>query len=191
MIKHLTYSALTGGVMVLAYAAWSKWRATPPKLEVTAPPQIDHAPETDSVDVALDDLWETDEPAVNPNEQLVDFSSDLSYEEDEGSVAPEGLGVRWLTRATEAMSPFHHALSIREEAEAALLGAVTRRGEDEAERAPESSAPLSDLDFDLDFESEPPPRTEPQPEYTPNSERAESSAYARAENAPSVQHSRR
>jgi hypothetical protein len=165
MIKHLTYSALTGGVMVLAYAAWSKWRATPPKLQVAAPPQIDHAPEADSVDVVLDDLWEADETPANPNEQLVDFSSDLTYEEDEGSVAPEGLGVRWLTRATEAMSPFHHALSIREEAEAALLGGVTRRGE-ESEPAPESGPPSSDLDFELDFESEPPSRAEPDQEYS-------------------------
>ena len=166
MIKHLTYSALTGGVMVLAYAAWSKWRATPPKLQVAAPPQIDHAPEADSVDVVLDDLWGADEMTVNPNEQLVDFSSDLSYEDDEGSVAPEGLGVRWLTRATEAMSPFNHALSIREEAEAALLSGLTRRGED-SEPAPESVPPSSDLDFELDFESERAPRTEPDPEYSP------------------------
>jgi hypothetical protein len=166
MIKHLTYSALTGGVMVLAYAAWSKWRAAP-KLQVAAPPQIDRAPEADSVDVVLDDLWEADEMAVNPNEQLVDFSQDLTYEEDEGSVAPEGLGVRWLTRATEAMSPFHHALSIREEAEAALLGGVTRRGDEGAEPTPESGPPSSDLDFDLDFESEPAPRTEPDQHYRP------------------------
>jgi hypothetical protein len=64
------------------------------------------------------------------------------------------------------MSPFHHALSIREEAEAALLGAETRRG-DEAESVPESGPPSSDLDFDLDFESEPAPRTEPGPQYRP------------------------
>jgi hypothetical protein len=164
MIKHLTYSALTGGVMVLAYAAWSKWRATP-KLQVAPPPQIDQAAEADSVDVVLDDLWEANEMAVNPNEQLVDFSQDLTYEEDEGSVAPEGLGVRWLTRATEAMSPFHHALSIREEAEAALLGGVTRRGDEGAEPMPESGPPSSDLDFDLDFESEPASRTEPDRHY--------------------------
>jgi hypothetical protein len=163
MIKHLTYSALTGGVMVLAYAAWSKWRATPPKLQVTAAPQVDRAPEADSVDVVLDDLWEADETTANPNEQLVDFSSELTYEEDEGSVAPEGLGVRWLTRATEAMSPFHHALSIREEAEAALLDDMTRRGE---ESAPESGPPSSDLDFQLDLESELAPRTEPNPQHS-------------------------
>ena len=168
MIKHLTYSALTGGVMVLAYAAWSKWRATP-KLQVAQPPQIDRAPEADSVDVILDDLWEADEMTVNPNEQLVDFSQDLTYEEDEGSVAPEGLGVRWLARATEAMSPFHHALSIREEAEAALLGRVTRRGDegDEGTEMGPESAPPSSLDFDLDFESEPAPRTEPDPQFRP------------------------
>jgi|GEM_PF-6410443 len=165
MIKHLTYSALTGGVMVLAYAAWSKWRAAPPKLQVAAPPQIDQTRETESIDVALDDLWQADEMTVNPNEQLIDFSSDLTYEEDEGSVAPEGLGVRWLTRATEAMSPFHHALSLREEAEAALLDGVTRRAEEEAETAPESAEPLSDFDFELDLESESIPPTEPNPDH--------------------------
>ena len=165
MIKHLTYSALTGGVMVLAYAAWSKWRATPPKLQVTAPPPIDHALEVDSVDVVLDDLWQADEMTANPDEELIDFSSELTYEEDEGSVAPEGLGVRWLTRATEAMSPFHRALSLREEAEAALLDGATRRVPEEAEVAPESNDPASDFDFDLDFESEPVPATAPNPEY--------------------------
>ena len=81
MIKHLTYSALTGGVMVLAYAAWSKWRATP-KLQAAPPPRIERASEpvseADSVDVALDDLWQADEMTVNPNEQLVDFSPDLT-----------------------------------------------------------------------------------------------------------------
>jgi hypothetical protein len=165
MIKHLTYSALTGGVMVLAYAAWSKWRATPPKLEVTAPPLIDHASEAESVDVILDDLWQADEMTANPGEELMDFSSELTYEDDEGSVAPEGLGVRWLTRATEAMSPFHHALSLRDEAEAALLDSATRRVPEEAEVAPESNDPASDFDFELDFESEPVPPTEPNPEY--------------------------
>lgn len=166
MIKHLTYSALTGGVMVLAYAAWSKWRAAPPKLQVAPPPPpIHHAREAESIDVALDDLWQVDEMTVNPNEQLIDFSSDLTYDEDEGSVAPEGLGVRWLTRATEAMSPFHHALSLREEAEAALLDGVTRRSERDSDAAPESGEPISDLDFDLDFESDSIPPTEPNPEH--------------------------
>lgn len=167
MIKHLTFSALTGGVMVLAYAAWSKWRAAPPQLQVKAPPQIDRAHDAESIDIALDDLWQVDEVTVNPDEQLVDFSSELTYEEDEGSVAPEGLGVRWLTRATESMSPFHHALSLREEAEAALLDGVTRRAEDGADAAPESGEPLSDPDFDLDFESEPVPPTEPNPAHRP------------------------
>jgi hypothetical protein len=166
MIKHLTYSALTGGVMVLAYAAWSKWRATPSKLQGAAPPQIDHGSEPESVDVVLDDLWQVDEMTSNPNEQLIDFTSELTYEEDEGSVAPEGLGVRWLTRATEAMSPFHHALSLREEAEAALLDGVARRASEEAEVAPESNdAASSDFDFELDFENESVPPTEPDPEY--------------------------
>ena len=165
MIKHLTYSALTGGVMVLAYAAWSKWRATPPKLQVTAPPPIDQASEAESVDVVLDDLWQADEMTANPDEELIDFSSELTYEEDEGSVAPEGLGVRWLTRATEAMSPFHHALSLREEAEAALFDGATRRAAEEAEAASESNELASDFDFDLTFESEPVPATEPNPEY--------------------------
>jgi hypothetical protein len=167
MIKHLTYSALTGGVMVLAYAAWSKWRATPPKLQVTASPRIDGPAEAESVDVVLDDLWQADEMTVNPDEQLVDFSSELAYEEDEGSVAPEGLGVRWLTRATEAMSPFHHALSIREEAEAALLDGVgvTRRADEDADTTRDSGPTSSDLDFAFDVESEAAPQTEPDPEY--------------------------
>ena len=173
MIKHLTYSALTGGVMVLAYAAWSKWRATPSKLPISTPPQIEpapqieSAPEAESVDVLLDDLWQADEMTVNPDEELVDFSSELTYEEDEGSVAPEGLGVRWLTRATEAMSPFHHALSLREEAEAALLDGVTRRAARDTDMSPESSEPVSDLDLDLDFERDSIPPTEPDPEYRP------------------------
>lgn len=165
MIKHLTYSALTGGVMVLAYAAWSKWRATPPKLQVTAPPRIDGPSEAESVDVVLDDLWQADEMTVNPDEQLVDFSSELAYEEDEGSVAPEGLGVRWLTRATEAMSPFHHALSIREEAEAALLDGVTRRADEDPDSVRDSGPTSSDLEFVFDVESEAAPQTEPDPEY--------------------------
>jgi len=167
MIKHLTYSALTGGVMVLAYAAWSKWRATPSQLASSTPPQIEPTPEAESVDVILDDLWQAEEMTVNPDEQLVDFSSELTYEEDEGSVAPEGLGVRWLTRATEAMSPFHHALSIREEAEAALLDGVTRRADRDTDMAPESGEPVSDLDLDLAFESDSIPPTEPDPEYRP------------------------
>jgi hypothetical protein len=163
MIKHLTYSALTGGVMVLAYAAWSKWRASPAK--VTAPPAIEPPSEAESIDVVLDDLWRADEMTASSDEQLIDFSSELTYDEDEGSVAPEGLGVRWLTRATEAMSPFHHALSLREEAEAALIEGVTRRAAEEAEVAPESADPASDFDFELDFESEPVPPTEPDSEY--------------------------
>lgn len=175
-IKHLTFSVLTSGVMVLAYAAWSKWRATPPKLRVAAPPPSDPILEAKSqdpsIDVVLDDIWDTgdmiENPVQNPDEQLVDFSSELTYDEDEGSVAPEGLGVRWLTRATEAMSPFHHSLSIREEAEAALLDGVTRRSEeDPLDAVPESEQPLSDLDLDLGFEGEPVPATEPNPEYRP------------------------
>ena len=142
MIKHLTFSALTGGAMVLAYAAWSKWRSAPSELEGAAPAELDPAPEApsvadaeplsdaravsdaESIDVILDDLWDADESIQNPDEQLVDFSSELSYDDEEGAVAPEGLGVRWLTRATAAMSPFHHALTVREEAEAALLDGV-------------------------------------------------------------------
>ena len=59
--------------------------------------------------------------------------------------------MRWLTRATEAMSPFHHALSVRDEAEAALLDGVTPSTEEPSNAAPESSKRFKDGDFDLEF----------------------------------------
>ena len=90
-------------------------------------------------------------PADEPEVELVDFSSELVDEEDECSVAPEGLGVRWLTRATEAMSPFHHALSVREEAEATLLEGVTQNLQEQESAAPESSKRFKDSDFDLEL----------------------------------------
>jgi hypothetical protein len=171
-IKTFTVSALTSGVLVLAYAAWSKWRPTP-KLarsslaaalpvdaqtlsEATAAPVVSRAPasEPDSIDVVLDELWGSDEASPNPNEQLVDFSTEPEDAEDETCVAPEGLGVRWLTRATEAMSPFHHALSVRDEAEAALLEGVTQNIDAEADAAPESSQRSKDGDFDVEFPAE-------------------------------------
>lgn len=151
-IKQLTFSALTGGALVLAYAAWSKLRGGPPKIS-SAPVQNLEAPlsasqpltparadgsaepltgsEAEGIDVALDDLWAVDE-APDSKEQLVDFSSDIEFDDDEVSVAPEGLGVRWLTRATESMSPFNRELSVREEAEAALRagGAPPSRSDD-------------------------------------------------------------
>jgi len=77
--------------------------------------------ELEPIDLVLDDLWSAEEAAPNSREQLLDFSSELDDEDDDCSVAPEGLGVRWLTRATEALSPFNRELSLREEAEAALL----------------------------------------------------------------------
>lgn len=141
-IKQLTFSALTGGALVLAYAAWSKWRGGSPKLTGSRVPNLEAgsgaaeplAPaladrpaaarfEAEAIDVALDDLWSVDD-VPDSQEQLVDFSSDIEFDDDEVSVAPEGLGVRWLTRATEAMSPFNRELSLREEAEAALREGV-------------------------------------------------------------------
>lgn len=154
MIKQLTFSAVTGGALVLAYAAWSKWRGAgdgastlssrgarsssePPLSEAmteAAPLAVTSVPaeprgagtmlplaEPESIDVVLDDLWSADETAPSSREQLLDFSSELEDDEDDCSVAPEGLGVRWLTRATEALSPFHRELTLREQAEAALL----------------------------------------------------------------------
>jgi hypothetical protein len=128
---------------VLAYAAWSKWRGGSPQISSAPLPQVEPPPgdaerqtqawddgsaavalEPEAIDVALDDLWSVDEVPPDSKEQLVDFS-DIELDDDEVSVAPEGLGVRWLTRATEAMSPFNHELSVREEAEAALLDRVT------------------------------------------------------------------
>jgi hypothetical protein len=123
-IKHLTFSALTGGALVLAYAAWSKWRPAPHQPQLKVQPAAAPALEEASIDVALDDLWAADEFAPNPDEELVDFSSELNDDEDDVSVAPEGLGARWLGRATEAMSPFHRTLSVRDEAEAALLEGI-------------------------------------------------------------------
>ena len=104
----------------------------------------------------LDDLSAIDESAVNPNEQLVDFSTEPDYDEDddETCVAPEGLGVRWLTRATEAMSPFHHALSVRDEAEAALLEGITQNVDAQSDDAPQSSQRSKDGEFDVDFPAE-------------------------------------
>lgn len=149
MLKQVTFSALTGGALVLAYAAWSKWRGhggTPslaqPSLSDSSrtlgsadearraeasEASVESAPvavatptlELEPIDLVLDDLWSVEEAAPNSREQLLDFSSEL--DDDDCSVAPEGLGVRWLTRATEALSPFNRELSLREEAEAALL----------------------------------------------------------------------
>jgi hypothetical protein len=171
-IKTFTVSALTSGALVLAYAAWSKWRGAPklaskpqptleprpapPALEPTlmAEPELFDRPaatEAEAIDVVLDDLWGSEETAPNPNEQLVDFSDELAYDDEEGCVAPEGLGVRWLTRATEAMSPFHHALSVRDEAEAALLEGVAPNLEEPSNAAPESSKRFKDGDFDVEF----------------------------------------
>lgn len=141
-IKQFTLSALTGGALVLAYAAWSKWRGGSPQIstaplsqvgpspeaELLAPPLADGfaaaGSEPEAIDVVLDDLWSVDDVPPDSKEQLVDFSSDIELDDDEVSVAPEGLGVRWLTRATGAMSPFNRALSVRDEAEAALLDEV-------------------------------------------------------------------
>ncbi|HEX2870566.1 MAG TPA: hypothetical protein VHP33_04905 [Polyangiaceae bacterium] len=168
-IKTFTVSALTSGVLVLAYAAWSKWRGAPklasaPQLTLEPQPALEptllaepelfgqrSATEGEAIDVVLDDLWGSDETAPNPDEQLVDFSAELAYDDEEGAVAPEGLGVRWLTRATEAMSPFHHALSVRDEAEAALLDGVTPSVEEPGNTAPESSKRFKDGDFDVDL----------------------------------------
>lgn len=166
-IKTFTVSALTSGALVLAYAAWYKWRGAPklastpqptlepPALEPTllAEPELfgqRNATEGEAIDVVLDDLWGSDETAPNPNEQLVDFSAELAYDDEEGAVAPEGLGVRWLTRATEAMSPFHHALSVRDEAEAALLDGVAPNLDD-PDVAPESSKRVKDGDLDVEI----------------------------------------
>lgn len=178
-IKTLTVSALTSGALVLAYAAWSKWRPASKKVagsslatalpvdaqtlsEATAAPFLSRAPapapdpiEVDEIDVVLDDLWGSDESVPNPNEQLIDFSTEPDYDDDEETcVAPEGLGVRWLTRATEAMSPFHHALSVREEAEAALLEGLTQNAEPQSEAAPESSQRSKDFEFDVELPAE-------------------------------------
>jgi hypothetical protein len=170
-IKTFTVSALTSGALVLAYAAWSKWRGAPklasktqptlvpqpapPALEPTlmAEPELFGHPatEAEAIDVALDDLWGSEETAPNPNEQLVDFSAELAYDDEDGAVPPEGLGVRWLTRATEAMSPFHHALSVRDEAEAALLDGVTPSLDEPESAAPESSKRVKDGDLDLEI----------------------------------------
>jgi hypothetical protein len=168
-IKTFTVSALTSGALVLAYAAWSKWRGAP-KLAPEARPALEPQPvlaptlvaepelfgdprvtEADAIDVVLDDLWGSEETAPNPNEQLVDFSAELAYDDEDGAVPPEGLGVRWLTRATEAMSPFHHALSVRDEAEAALLEGVPPSLEEPANAAPESSKRFKDGDFDVEL----------------------------------------
>jgi hypothetical protein len=151
-MKTLTVSALTGGVLALAYAAWSKWRAAPEAPPVPAQRELDNEPVTQprpanaassdavSIDVDLDGLWDSADSRRNPKEQLVDFSSDMLSEgdDDDGAVAPEGLGVRWLSRATEAMSPFHHELSVRDEAEAALLENAPPEEEDDY---PESENP--------------------------------------------------
>lgn len=185
-IKTFTVSALTSGVLVLAYAAWSKWRPakrlepqssasslpeplaqSEPQPEPLAQSGLEVEPkplseaaakspasEADAIDVVLDDLWTVDDVSPNPNEQLVDFASEDLYDDDEGSVAPEGLGVRWLTRATEAMSPFHHALTVRDEAEAALLEGVTQNADTQADAAPESSQRLIEGDFDVEFPAE-------------------------------------
>lgn len=168
-IKTFTVSALTSGALVLAYAAWSKWgpykRLVPQPIEpaLKSEPQPaseaaakEAAPEVDSVDVVLDDLWAIDEATPNPNEQLVDFSTEPGGDEDddETCVAPEGLGVRWLTRATEAMSPFHHALSVRDEAEAALLEGIAQDVDAQSEDAPQSSQRSKDGDFDVEFPAE-------------------------------------
>jgi hypothetical protein len=171
-IKTFTVSALTSGALVLAYAAWSKWRGAPklaskaqPALEpqaaapalqpaLLAEPELFGRPvatEAEAIDVVLDDLWGSEEAAPDPNEQLVDFSAELAYDEEGGAVPPEGLGVRWLTRATEAMSPFHHALSVRDEAEAALLESVTPSSEEPNSAAPESSKRFKDSDFDVEL----------------------------------------
>lgn len=167
-IKTFTVSALTSGALVLAYAAWAKWRGAPklapeshpvleppPALEPTlaAEPELFGQPaatEAEAIDVALDDLWGSEETAPNPNEQLVDFSAELVYDDEDGAVPPEGLGVRWLTRATEAMSPFHHSLSVRDEAEAALLEGVSSNLDEPGDIAPESSKRVKDGDLDVE-----------------------------------------
>jgi hypothetical protein len=166
-IKTFTVSALTSGALLLAYAGWSKWRgATKPAPEAQPPlePQpaleptllaepglFGHPPatEAEAIDVVLDDLWGSEDTAPNPHEQLVDFSAELAYDDEDGAVPPEGLGVRWLTRATEAMSPFHHSLSVRDEAEAALLDGFTPNLEEAG--APESSKRVRDGDLDVEI----------------------------------------
>ena len=157
-IKALTVSALTSGVLVLGYAVWSKWRGTPkqlaPEPQPTTEPRV-APPEVHAVDVDLNDLWDTLEPPVDdPEVELVDFASEPTYDEDEGSVAPEGLGVRWLTRATEAMSPFHHELSVREEAEAALLEGISQNLQEQESAVPESSKRFKESDFDVELPAE-------------------------------------
>lgn len=138
-IKQLTFSALTGGALVLAYAAWSKWRGSPPKFPNAPVPKLEESPsgaepraqgvadgpglEAEAIDVDLDDLWSVDD-VPDSKQRLVDFSSDIELDDDEVSVAPEGVGVRWLTRATEALSPFNRELSAREEAQARLRDRV-------------------------------------------------------------------
>ena len=178
-IKALTVSALTSGVLVLGYAVWSKWRGAAKPLATGPSPavQAHGAPEPQpaleptllaepvsgdpatqevhSVDVDLDGLWDAaDAPLDEPDVQLVDFSSELAYDEEEGAVAPEGLGVRWLTRATEAMSPFHHALSVREEAEAALLEGVSQNLQEQESAVPESSKRFKEGEFDVELPAE-------------------------------------
>lgn len=169
-IKALTVSALTSGVLVLGYAVWSKWRGGAKQFATEPSPTLDAhgapeqqpataphiaTPEVHAVDVDLNDLWDALEPPVDDAEvELVDFSSELADDEDEGSVAPEGLGVRWLTRATEAMSPFHHALSVREEAEAALLEGVSQNLQEQDSAVPESSRRFREGEFDVELPAE-------------------------------------
>ncbi len=140
-IKQMTLSALTGGVLMLGYAAWSRWRAA-------SPPRVAPSPALDALDLDFDDLLPSEEVTVNANEQLVDFSAEFEHDEEEGAVAPEDLGVRWLTRATEAMSPFGHGLAHQQEAEAALLAEAAHRTTEQGEAPPDSEDSRDSVDWE-------------------------------------------
>ena len=149
-IKHLTFSFLTGGALMLAYAAWSKWRPVPPLAPLKPTPKLASAPVVGTGAAALE-AWDSPEPTPNPQEELVDFTVELGLEDDDGPVALEDLGVRWLARATEAMSPFAQGLSVYGETDAALNARALEAAE-EAEAQPESQRmPEEDIELDFDF----------------------------------------
>lgn len=92
-IRSVAVPLLSGGALLLGYAAFAWLRPKPRALSLLSEPRVDVEPLSDRLEHV-------------PEELALDLANDPPLDE-RGSVHPSDLGALFLARATESLSPFH------------------------------------------------------------------------------------